>query len=297
MLNENWSTHVKRCWAEWHSQSFAYFRELPIYHQYLAMLGLATSLRHLDALHEGLPPNVRLLRTEWVDLKSFWRRYFFLKGDNIKEIRQELIEWILVELASPWCEPHSLEESQGATAYYVNLIKRYGTPTPPIHFVGEQNGYPEYIDTRRVLSCPERSGYGDYHFEIKLLNRTLEVGFFVNKFAPEYLLFLFLVRQFDLTEKFTFQLMDRLPPYHIWTHAMVCGSFMSGTYLNFAFEFKLESLMDMLEAHGSDLIATERFLQTMAGGLRSHHIPVKGAISPIIMVNTHRGDKEESNHE
>jgi hypothetical protein len=64
MYNEFWDLHVKACWARWHNrdEGLGFLEDLATYHVYLAIIGLARTVKGLEKLYLCLPSNVRLLR-------------------------------------------------------------------------------------------------------------------------------------------------------------------------------------------------------------------------------------------
>ena len=290
MLKEHWSKYVQGCCQKW-NEDFEFLKWLPTYHSYLALLGMATSVNHLEKLYQMLPDHVRLLRDDWLKLKNFWKRYFV--GKIADTYRDQLVEWLLSEQYVRWMPSgHNLSSTSTATGYYVDRIRKHAAKEPPVHFARGGDGIYVFNPEHAVLSCPERRDHGCKHFQTKIFGTIVETTFLLSE-NGDNMLVRFVFKEAELTEEITYQLMSQLPSYYIFKLGVTGGSSIEGVYLNIAFEFETGELADTLTPLDEDFVASGDFLSAAANVLREQGIPVEGDLAPI-MVETSDADAEEA---
>lgn len=301
MFNKNWDSHVKACWEIWHNHyvgGLGFLKQLPTYHAYLGMVGMATSVNHLERLHQVLPANCRLLREDWIKLRDFWQDYF--TGDSAEKFRDQLSEWLLFEQSTSWenvpldkVSHLSVKYAEGlvweqataqlstACGYYVNLIKGHGITGPPKHFGDSEDGGPHLILLPRVLSCPERNGNGYNHFQAKLFDQVIKAGLSLSE-DRQHMLVRLVFEEAKLTEELTYKLISQLPKYYLWKYGVVMSS-AEGEHLNFSFGLEMNKLILFLDPCDKDMVASSNFLPAFAEALREYGIPLEGDLIPILV--------------
>lgn len=259
---KRWSRYVKKCEDAWNKLSF--MKQVSSLDAYLTILCMATGLNNLEQLHQLLPDNARLLKDDWLELKEFWKLYF--RGDEAAEHRNELIEWLLNEQAG-----HS-----GNTSYYIKLVTQRAKPQQEKQFQGAPSPW-----SARILSCKERSGFGDNHFQTELFGAVVDTGFRLD-LTEKYLRVCFVFKERELTEKLTHEIIGNFPDYFILRRGVTLSSTRDGHYLNISFVLEVGELMKCLKLFGNDFVATNEFSFAIADYLRKRSIPVNGDLSPII---------------
>src|SRR4030042_5411390 len=258
---KRWSKYVRECVRAWNKLSF--MKKVPSRDAYLTILVLATVLNNMEKLHELLPPNARLMRDDWVQMKSFWQLYF--RGADAVNHREELMEWLLSEQIQEF----------GATSYYADRIRQCAKDGSVIT--------KRYLWSARVLSCEEREGYGDNHFQAELFGEMIDCSFLIHPDGRDIRVCL-VFKERELTEQLTYGIVNQLPDFFLLTRCVTISSTRDGNYLNVAYSFEEEA--DELKEYWAPFegyaVATAEFLSAAAAFLRNRGIPVEGDLSPII---------------
>ena len=261
---KRWSPCVANCAGDW-SRNFGFLKKISSCDAYLSILAMASSINHLDRLHDMLPENARLLRDDWIKLKKFWQLHF--GGNETAKYRKELTEWLLSEQTVEY----------GVTSYYAERIMERARPLQEgVKATGD------FMFSPVVLSCEERLGYGENHFQAELFGAVVDTGFRYHQ-ERKLLRVCFVFKERELTEQVTHGIISKLPSYLILTRCVAISSTRDGNYLNIAFTLEeADELEKYWEPLKEDVVATSELVFVAANFLRKHGISVEGGLSPII---------------
>lgn len=276
---------VTECREKWFYE-FDWLRRIPTYHAYLSILGMAKSVNHLEKLHEMMPNDTRLLRHDWEKVADFWK--YFFAGPETKKYRGKLEEWLLEEHFADWRnEGHGCAGSfptLNATSYYAEQIRKQSSVTALYHFMSYWDGKSRYNGSRRVLTSPEAYGHGDFHFQGSLFGKLVKFAFRFYKGGGSngFLLAWFMLKESQLTEPLTHNIISKLPDYQLLRYRVSLSSIPGSNHLHIAFELAATAMWKFVEPFRDDFLAREQFPRAAAEFLRDEGIPVEGNLCPII---------------
>lgn len=269
--------HVTYLWEKWYYK-FGFIREKKVGHAYAAMLGLATSVNHLQRLHDSLPENARLLRDDWIKFVDLWKKYF--TGSEAEKCREQLEVWILEQQLihrKANLVPGSAEKypPADATNYYIECITKGRE-----HRLASDRYLPDEPDKPiRILSSREKKGRGYTYFLANMFNSTFDMEFRLAN-ARKVIQASLIVKQRQLTEELTFKLSSLLGYYINGYGGDACG-----VVLDVTFDINAEGLRQFLKSWRGNLLAKREFLSAAADELRKSGVPIEGDLCRAIAMN------------
>jgi hypothetical protein len=264
---------------EW-DRNFPFLKKSGLDVPYLTILALARSKREVKTFHDLLPANCRLLTNDLINLKNFWAKYFSpginsKKGVRVGKLSNETLGWLLASQCP--------ESSRVQLNYYLQRIREKGEI-----FTYEK---PKY----RILSCKNRSGSGDYHFNISISNADFGMGCLLSgdrKMLVVSILGDACLLDESLTHSITewpgYELQERSKAYI--KYGIIFRYFLDAKdFLPFLKEYK-----DSHRINLRDFIIKDGFLSLLLEKLKNNGLPVTS--KNIESVTRHRDEMKEDNN-
>ena len=240
---------------EW-KQASSSFRNTSLHSVILPLLGFSKSIQELEERHNSLPDNDRLLRSDWVKVVEFWKKYF-----RNSRNQDELITWILEENRNAQVEA-DCDMPHGSDYYLMKIMKK------------QLNDYGELVDKTEAfwtLFLISQDGIEFVRFSVCLFEKSIKVEFKVSKDADIMIVFITIPEE-ALSDPLTFSVLEKWPAYLV----SAFDKAPMGSSLRLCFKLNSNNIGDHLTWSDENRVASGSFLSYAAELLRQHGVPVEG---------------------